>query len=119
MVPDPDIFMMLNLGITELSENPNGLHTGTNSGYQAINIAVLAGAKRILLLGYDMRFPGGKSHWHSGHPIKVPEGHYTGYGKQFDTMKPQLARLEVDVVNCTQGSALKAFPISTLERELA
>ena len=31
------------------------LRTGSNSGYQAINLAVHFGAKRIILLGYDMQ----------------------------------------------------------------
>lgn len=119
MVPDPDVFMLHNYGVTELSEKANGLHTGTNSGFQAINLAVLAGARRVLLAGYDMHFPGGRSHWHNGHPVKIPENHYTGYVKQFDTIKPQLARYGVDVVNCTPGSHLRAFRFSTIAQELA
>lgn len=118
MINDPQVFLLHNYGVTGLSENPNGVHTGTNSGYQAINIAVLAGARRILLLGYDMHFPNGKSHWHGEHPIKIPEQHYTGYTKQFATMLDQLKKLGVEVVNCSPGSALKYFRMSTIEQEL-
>jgi enoyl-CoA hydratase/carnithine racemase len=94
-----------------ISESPNAIATGSNSGYQAINIAVLAGAKRILLLGYDMKFAAGKkSHWHGGHPLQMPEGAYTRYARKFKTMLPQLERLGVAVINCTPGSAIDAFP---------
>lgn len=118
MVKDPGVFMLHNLGSDGLSEIPNGLHTGSNGGYQAINIAVLAGAKKILLLGYDMRFPDGKSHWHKGHPVKVPECRYLQYAKRFKSMLPQLQKLGVSLVNCTAGSAVTCFPFSTIDKEL-
>lgn len=36
-------------------KDPRYLRTGRNSGYQAINLAVQLGAKRIILIGYDMQ----------------------------------------------------------------
>lgn len=119
MVRDASVFMLHNYGYEGLSEKPNGVHTGSNGGYQAINIAVLAGCRKVLLSGYDMRFPGGRSHWHKGHPVKVGEDRYLQYAKTYKTMLPALGRLGVEVVNCTPGSALKCFRMSTLEKELA
>ena len=119
MVRDPDVFMLHNYGNDGLSEKPNGLHTGSNGGHQAVNIAVLAGARKILLVGYDMRFPGGRSHWHNGHPYKVPEQRYGEYARRFKTMLPQLERLGVEVVNCTPGSAIACFRFGNLAEELA
>ena len=118
MVRDAEVFMLHNYGHEGLSDNPNGLSTGSNGGYQAVNIAVLAGAAKILLTGYDMRFPGGKSHWHSGHPIKVGEDRYAQYARSYKTMLPQLAELGCEVVNCTPGSAITAFRFSTVDKEL-
>src|ERR1039458_2314613 len=40
-----------------LSLDPKQIVTGSNSGYQALNIAVLAGAKTIILIGFDAREP--------------------------------------------------------------
>jgi len=119
MVSDPAVHMLHNYGADGLSEQPNGLHTGSNSGYQAVNIAVLAGAGRILLAGYDMKFAGARSHWHGGHPTRMPEDAYTRYATRFASMLPQLARLGTRVINCTPGSAITCFPFSTLEAELA
>lgn len=112
--------MLHNYGNEGLSELLNGLNTGSNGGYQAVNLAALTGARRILLIGYDMRFPGGKSHWHGGHPPsgRVPESSYTMYARKFSTMLEQLTRLGIEVVNCTDGSAIRCFPFSSLEREL-
>lgn len=119
LVSDPDVHMLHNYGTEGLSEKPNGLHTGCNGGFQAINIAVLAGAKRIVLLGYDMHYPGGRSHWHAGHPTKVPEAHYTGnYARLFDTALPQARKLGVSIVNASPGSRLRSFPIVSLETAL-
>jgi len=118
MVRDPEVFMLHNDGYEGLSEKPNALRTGSNSGYQAVNIAVLAGAKKILLIGYDMRFPGGKSHWHDGHPIKVGEDRYKQYARTYKSMLAQLTQLGVDVVNCTAKSEISAFRFSTIEKEL-
>ena len=123
MVPDPDVFMLHNDGVSGkhdgLTECPNALRTGSNGGYQAVNLAVLAGAKRVLLLGYDMRFPDGRSHSHNGHPSRHPETNYSQYAKHFATMLPDLVRLGVEVINCTPGSAIQCFPVAALESVLA
>jgi hypothetical protein len=118
LIPDFDVFMLHNDGNEGLSERPNALNTGSNGGYQAVNLAWHSRPKKILLVGYDMRYPGGKSHWHGGHPTKMPESHYTMYARKFDTMLPQLKRSGVEVINCSPGSAIKCFPVSTLEAEL-
>lgn len=108
-IADPCVFLLRNSGREGLSLDPGGLHTGANSGYQAVNLAVLAGAKRILLVGYDMRYSAGKAHSHNGHPLVMPEAAYSQYAKKFSTMNPQLAKLGVEVINCTPGSAVTAF----------
>jgi hypothetical protein len=118
MVRDAEVFMLHNLGSDKLSETPNGLNTGSNGGYQAVNIATLAGAAKVLLIGYDMHFPAGRSHWHAGHPVKVPEDRYSQYARSYKTMLPQLAALGVEVVNCTPGSRIDAFRFSDLKTEL-
>lgn len=118
MVADPAVFMLHHASDAGLSEKPNTLHTGSNSGYQAINLAVLAGAKRILLLGCDMRFSQGKSHAHNGHPHKHPESSYTGYARNFASMVPQLKKLGVEVVNCSMSSAIGCFLKMSVEHAL-
>lgn len=110
MVTDPEVFMLHNYGGDGISELSNGIKTGSNSGYQAINVAVLAGAKRVLLLGYDMRFASGRTHSHGGHPVQMPEDAYRSYARKFSSMVPHLKRLGVEVLNCTPSSAITCFP---------
>ena len=109
MIGDPGIFMLHNCGVSGLSERTNGLHTGSNGGYQAVNLAILTGATRVLLLGYDMHFDGTRSHWHKGHPVKVDEGRYSHFARNFNSMLPQLKQMSVEVVNCTPGSLISCF----------
>jgi hypothetical protein len=111
LVQEIDVHMLHNYGVDGLSLAPNGVHTGSNSGYQAVNLAVLAGAKRILLLGYDMKFQGARTHWHGGHPIRTASpSTYKGFASRFHSLVEPLSRLGVEVINCTPGSALDAFP---------
>ncbi|HDY5476679.1 TPA: hypothetical protein RQ695_006640, partial [Pseudomonas aeruginosa] len=56
-----------------LSANPFGIKTARiehyrNSGGGAVSLAIARGAKRIILLGYDMQKTNGQSHWHGDHP---------------------------------------------------
>lgn len=119
LIPDADVFLLHNYGWDGLSDKPNGLHTGSNSGYQAINIAYLAGAKRIILAGYDLRFPGGRSHAHNGHLIPVGEDRYHQYAKTYATMLPQLAKAGVEVIQTTLDSAVQCFTNRKLDEALA
>lgn len=110
-----------NRGVTGLwLSPPDGVCTGRNSGFQVINLAVLLGAKRILLLGYDMKVAGdGRKHWFGDHPRPTPEGAFATMLPCFDTIVDKLAELGVEVVNVTPGSALETFPKMTLDEALA
>lgn len=49
---------------------PLKFKTFRNAGCAAISLAVLAGAKRVILLGYDGGFAAdGRTHWHGDHPV--------------------------------------------------
>lgn len=99
-------------------DRQDAVHTFGNSGAQAIQIAAKAGAARILLLGFDMQ--GG--HWHGRHPTPLRETMQDIYPIWRDHMGVLAASLKsrgVQVLNCTPGSALKCFPLVTLEDALA
>lgn len=98
---------------TGLSLKPTALSTGQNSGYQAINLAVLLGAARVVLLGYDLMAAKGKEHWHADHPNRSR----SPYGKLrqfFPTLVEPLAKAGVEIVNCSRETALTCFPRKSL-----
>jgi hypothetical protein len=98
------------------------LTTGGNSGWMGFNLAYLFGARRILLLGFDLqRGPNDESHVDGDHPKRcnVPL-HFSHWLKQFnDAAKAIQTKHGATVINCTRRTALKCFPMSTIEAELA
>lgn len=98
------------------SESPDRIHTGQNSGYQALNLVYLWGCTKIILVGYNMKRVGSKSHFFEGRePTLSRESPYQTFVKNFRTIQPHIKSI---VVNCTPDSALDAFRKSTLEQEL-
>lgn len=104
-----------------ISLDPGALATGRNSGFQAINLAILAGAKKILLLGFDgKRGANGEAHWFGDHPRITPvDVFYEAMRKAFSAAEREIAAAGVCVLNCSPGSAIDSFPKMTLEQALA
>jgi len=87
-----------------------GPHGCGNSGFQAINLAYLLGAKTVLLLGFDMF----GQHYFGKHPKElVQNSPYHQFLKAFDTIT------EVEIINCTRQTALTCFPQMSLESVLS
>lgn len=90
-----------------------------NSGAAAISLAVLAGAKRVVLLGFDCQYgPNGERHWHGDHPKHL--GNARLVNKWRDKFK-QLADAipkGVQVLNCTRQTALDCFELADLQDAL-
>lgn len=84
---------------------------GGHSGFQAINLAVQFGAKRILLVGFDMTLSHG-AHWKDDdRGVGKPDvGRVKSWREAMDKCAPQFKELGIDVINCTPRSALTAYP---------
>lgn len=94
---------------------------GGNSGFQALNLAVQFGARKIVLVGFDMRLDRG-SHWHGKHPpgLNNPsDSNLVIWRRVLNGAARQLAALGVEVLNASPVSTLTAFPIVTFEEALA
>jgi hypothetical protein len=99
---------------------PSGVRTGRNSTYQAMNVAVHLGARRILLLGCDMaQWPGQPTHFFGEHPRKLKVAPpFALFHQYFDSMVEPLRALGVAVVNCSRRTALTSFPCQPLREAL-
>ena len=109
-------------GRAGLSLEPDRVRTGRNSGYQALNLAVHSGARRIVLIGYDMKpGPNGEEHWFGQHRdpkgLSVPTALscIARWAPHFATTKPQLDKLGIAVLNAGPDSAIDCFPRVRLE----
>lgn len=101
------------------STNPALIHYGANSGFQAINLALLFGAKRIVLVGFDMRVVSNKRHFFGDHPGTLKNGcKYEHFIPHFKRAAAQLPE-GVQIMNATPGSALTCFPQVKLADALA
>lgn len=109
-----------------LSTDPTVLHHGHSSGYQLLGMAYRSGARRILLLGYDLAFASdydGRAmkagsgprhffgeyepalqHWPS---VKVRAGVHVELLDLYQSVADQGA---VEIINCTGGGVLECFP---------
>lgn len=89
-----------------------------NSGLGAIRLAMLFGAKRIVLLGYDCQHTGGKKHWHGDHPAGLGNaGSVQHWPMRFAAFARRLSGVEI--VNSSRETALKCFPRMDLDEALA
>jgi hypothetical protein len=94
---------------------------GGNSGFQCLNLAAQFGAKRILLVGYDMRVDLGE-HWHPRHypPLSNPHpnDNLPRWRAAIDGAAEFFAQAGIEIVNCSPVSLLKAYPKMTIGEAL-
>jgi len=94
---------------------------GNNSGYAAINLAYHLGAKRIILLGFDMASNGRDSHFHDGYPTRAA-GNKMFQDKFLPGFKQLATELDgsgITILNASPYSKLTVFPKITLEQALS
>ncbi len=114
-----------------LSTDPSVIHHGHGSGYSLVSMAHRAGADRIVLLGYDLKYapdydpancepgstprhffgeyPQTMQHWPS---VQVKNGVHIELRDLYREISRQGL---VSVVNCTPGSAIDTFPVESIE----
>jgi hypothetical protein len=95
--------------------DPQYIHYGHNSGFQAVNLAIHWGGNPIILIGFDMR----GTHFFGEYerPLRQMRKSFEGWIKNFreaaETLPPGLR-----IINATPKSALDCFEMMTLERAL-
>lgn len=88
-----------------------------NSGAAAISLAVLGGAARVLLLGYDCQpAPDGRIHWHPDHPAPLSNARTMAvWPHKFQQVAAYAKKQGVPVLNATRSTALRCFERVALE----
>ncbi len=111
------VHLIARAGRVGCGDEKDSIYTLGNSGAQAIQLAVKAGAARVLLLGMDMS--GG--HWHGEHSAPLRSTHPDIYAVWRDWMGTLAAGLEqrgIEVLNCSPDSALTCWPKVGLDEAL-
>lgn len=102
-------------------DRPGLIGWGGNGGFQALNLAVQFGARKIVLVGYDMTLDHGM-HWHGAHPkgMNNPRQHNVTMWRQIlDGAAGTLKNLRIEVINASSKSALTAYPKTNLSAALS
>lgn len=98
----------------EWSDKPDCIAKGGNSGFQCLNLAILQGATRVILLGYDMKMgPNQRRHWfgdHQSDSLNV-DSEYERWVLYFNAAAKII---KTEVINCTADTALECFPKKAL-----
>jgi hypothetical protein len=107
--PEADVYVEGREGVG-FSSGPY-VHYGRNSGFAAINLALLLGGTEIYLLGYDMGLSiNGARHFFGEHPKPLNrDSPYNKFIKEFKLALPSLDNFKATVVNCTEGGNLDVF----------
>lgn len=112
-------------GSSGLDGRPTHLRTGAHSGFSAINLAAHLGARRIVLLGYDLQAsPDGAGHFFGEHAYRSTDPgrrKSTCYDKVdvYQSLVEPLAARGISVVNATRQTALTVFPQLSIQEALA
>lgn len=104
-----------------LSNDPTIITSGGTSGFGALNVAYLKGAKLVVLFGYDYSDTNGT--WHANDAHYDPNHYYNPsnwieWASAFNNITPQLKEKGVEVVNASQRSGISAFPKVSIEEGL-
>ena len=94
------------LGTTSLGWN-------SNTGAAAVNLALILGAKRVFLLGFDMHLSkDGKSNWHDKLLRKQKKAVYRKFIEAFTKVSMDLKTVFPgrEIINVTDDSDLDVFP---------
>lgn len=95
----------------------NGFEHFGNSGASCIHLAIMGGAKRVVLLGFDCQVTNGMKHWHGDHPAGLGNaGVMHKWHKRFAEMAERFPNM---IFNATRETALTCFERVKLEDELA
>lgn len=102
-----------------LSADPRYIHLGGNGGYQAMGISKHFGAKKLVLLGFDMQDTGGRSHWFGDHPEECRKARaFPKWIKNFEGAVPNLQAAGITVINASRETALTCFKRLAIEDAL-
>jgi hypothetical protein len=110
--PKDDVIRLINLGPLGISEDiTEGVFHGGNAGYFALNLAYIMGGNPIYLLGIDMRYNGGKTHFHEGYPNEdtFGEKRFGHMIRSFNYGAEILKEKKITVLNCSSISKLTCF----------
>jgi len=110
-------YVPVTAGCSRMIWSGRNIGAGSNSAFQAANLAARWGAKRIILLGVDCHSP--NRHWHGNHTfVEAPHQKHSlmkTWLRAWETAVEDFAARGIECINCSPSSALRAFPVMKVE----
>lgn len=96
------------------------LRMNGNTGAMAINLATLWRARRIVLIGFDMKLAAdGRPHWFGNHPEGlIQTQRFADWIASMKVIGRDAGERGIEILNCTTDSALECFERADLEGAL-
>lgn len=98
------------------SRGPHVIQQGRSSGRTAVSLVIALGATRVVLLDYDMRIVADREHCHDEYKgsARDSEIYQREFAPGFAGWDEAARAVGVEVINATEGSALKEFRFVSL-----
>ena len=95
-----------------ITDNPAKVSWNQSSGAAAISVAANAGAKRIILVGFDMKMDNGEQHWHGDYKnVKKPKkSPFDRHLRSFGNIAIDAKKRGIEIINACPDSMIKQFP---------
>lgn len=88
-----------------------GFRAFGNSGASMVSLAIAAGARRLILIGYDCQLTDGKSHHHGDHPAGLQNcDSMPRWPGKFARLSRYAESKGAEVINASRATALECFP---------
>jgi len=110
-----------------ITTTPGRVSWNGNTGAAAINLAVHLGAKRIILVGFDMKVEDNMKHWHDLYkvgPVNTERRRmktmstFDRHLSFFPSIAADAKRLGITIINANPDSAISCFPKMTVKEIL-
>jgi len=104
-----------------LTDEPRTVGWNCNTGASAVNLAMHLGAKKVVLIGFDLQQINGKSNFHNYNfiPDEDPISIYKKFMNFWPYVKESAEKFGLEIVNTTLNSKLDLFPFVKLEDVLS
>ena len=110
-------FVPVMAGYSRMRWDGPKLGAGSNSAFQAVNLAVRCGATRIILTGVDCHSP--NAHWHGAHSFPMAnvqkDSTILAWKQAWGFAAGDFKKRGIKCINCSPGSAVKAFQKMSIE----
>lgn len=121
--PTPNIRFVRRVQGTALTNRNDRISAGGTSGFGALHLAFLKGARKITLFGFDY-MPSKDGVWHHnqhhyGFHHEQVRSNWAQWARNFDDAAPVLSAAGVEVINASPASAITAFKRVSINEALA